>query len=304
VIRTPYRSRTRGFTLIELLVVIAIIAVLIGLLLPAVQKVREAAARAQSKNNLKQMGIAINAFGESPGNKVPQAFGVFNGKGASATVGYSIFFHILPRIEQDNVWKTNAIGAFVPTFYAPLDQTHPGNVALTSYAANSTLFQYTTGANQPNGLVSFPSMFGTKGSTQTIMFCERYAQPGTTVPLTHNWVGSVAAPVWLDIGLGNNATSGGPVAATACTIIFGPITPSQIVASSTSATNGDYNADAFSSSGSLVGLGDGSVKEMNSSQVNPGGNSFKDSRGVTYWSFNWAGDPLGTTGAVSTPANW
>ena len=100
--------RRHGFTLIELLVVIAIIAVLIGLLLPAVQKVREAAARTQSSNNIKQISLAFHNFNDANGGKLPQLIDVpisATNLGNAPTGGglQSIFFNILPYIEQDNM---------------------------------------------------------------------------------------------------------------------------------------------------------------------------------------------------------
>ena len=90
-------SRRRGFTLIELLVVIAIIAVLIGLLLPAVQKVREAAARSTCQNNLKQMGVACHAF-ESANMAFPK--GASRSDMDNTDWGSSWKVYILSYIEQ------------------------------------------------------------------------------------------------------------------------------------------------------------------------------------------------------------
>ena len=146
-LRSLFR-RSRGFTLIELLVVIAIIAILIGLLLPAVQKVREAAARMQSFNNLKQMGLAMQNHHDSLGMLPDGGAGggqwpISQATGLAQTGPFT--YALLPYIEQNAVFKnwttgTNNNGYAVKAYMCPgrgrptLDSN---NYQRTDYAINA-----------------------------------------------------------------------------------------------------------------------------------------------------------------------
>src|SRR5438045_6863087 len=101
------RRKASGFTLIELLVVIAIIAILIGLLLPAVQKVREAAARMKCMNNLKQLGLALHNFEGSSGRWPPLYPGTAPGSTAfDYKYTWSVLAQLNPYLEQTNIYNT------------------------------------------------------------------------------------------------------------------------------------------------------------------------------------------------------
>jgi prepilin-type N-terminal cleavage/methylation domain-containing protein len=152
----PIRGR-RGFTLIELLVVIAIIAILIGLLLPAVQKVREAAARLTCQNNVKQISLACHSYHDANNSFPPYA------AASGGTFGSAHYF-LLPYIEQDNVFRQsnglsfNVRTTAIKTFACPTDPTCPGGVfsgEAINYPGNSTSVRRTSVGGVPYGAATY-----------------------------------------------------------------------------------------------------------------------------------------------------
>ena len=221
----PGSGRGRSaFTLIELLVVIAIIAILIGLLLPAIQKVREAAARATCSNHVKQLALACHNFESTNGVLPPWA------SAGSSEYG-SAHFLLLPYIEQENLFRQangnafNVRTAAVKVFACPTDPTVTNGVFTSeavNYPFNSTAPNRISVNGVPYGATSYAinaqvaaalmqgghPVKGTTaisrisdGSSNTVLFAERmafcagpdYPNPGATPRLA---AGSVTWSIW------------------------------------------------------------------------------------------------------------
>jgi prepilin-type N-terminal cleavage/methylation domain-containing protein/prepilin-type processing-associated H-X9-DG protein len=191
------RRSCRGFTLIELLVVIAIIAILIGLLLPAVQKVREAAARMSCSNNIKQIAIGVHSYHDANG-RFPYNGDPANGLGCCDTTNFrywSWMARILPYIEQDNVFRTYGMGNNPEPTQGSANGRALANTFIKTYKCPSD-----TTPDLRTGIANYPSNVSLASTSYKGVSGSHWTHPGTAVSNNNSWPNNVGP------GMGDGVT--------------------------------------------------------------------------------------------------
>jgi len=285
VAATAVLSRRRpAFTLIELLVVIAIIAILIGLLLPAVQKVREAANRIKCTNNIKQISLGTINCADTNGGLLPPSIGIYVGEASAAgNSDGGILLHILPFVEQGNLynaslspdgrngnlptynqWTTPIQSSVIKNFMCPSDPSFdtPNEAARSSYGANGQIFR----VHYPNlngwsaGLLNYPSNIP-DGTSNTIFYTEKLAHCDKDY---NNY--DYPDNYWPDWGpvFGSSDLNRGGLGVNSAPQFQPPKSP---IASSIGHQNAracyGSRASGFHTGGLVTGLADGSVRVIN-----------------------------------------
>ncbi len=280
--------KRRGFTLIELLVVIAIIAILIALLVPAVQKVREAAARTTTTNHLKQIGLGTHNFNDTHKFLPPSGGTVGNRPLPIGGLSATLHVHIMPFIDQDNLYKfyvaglPNPLGGFylcsnvsnpattaiVPVYLWPQDPSQSTDFGVSNMLANLRVFD-DVGVSM--GLPGFQTVFipsntGASrmaasipdGVSNTIFYTTGYKDCGSGGPRKYDMypaattLSGAPSPFF---GAGANNVNAGTFPAAGQIFQVQPPAPGSVNCNPQFVPQG-------TSTGLSVGLGDGSVRAV------------------------------------------